>query len=431
MKYKLHSPTALFVFITVFIILFSGCSLESDYLDIIAEKIQLETYGDPVVPDDVYDLRITEAGAGEITITWTDPVEPTYSHAEISWTPEGTAVESVYKGENTFRLTDLGYGKKFYITVVAVTESEGRSDGVSIAITIPDTLRTITCITTADELAEINGSVDPASHYLLLNDLSLSEYTIGEGWNPIGSSSQPFMGTFDGNEYGISGLYISRSTAYNGLFGDVSTGTIMNLRLTSIAVHCQAADYVGGLAGRAIAGSVIKNILVSGDVSGSGATGGIIGAFEGDLQQASFRGGVSSETGNAGGLIGEHQEGPVSNSYAMATVNSNNGAGGNAGGIIGTSANGSVSFCYAKSNVTGAAFLDGLVAQRNGISVTSSYFDAEFFNGSTSPDTDEEKTTLEMKNQFTYSGWDFSNIWSIDTSGAINEGYPYLTAMTP
>ncbi|HPA94130.1 MAG TPA: hypothetical protein PLI39_09465, partial [Petrotogaceae bacterium] len=34
------------------------------------------------------------------------------------------------------------------------------------------------------------------------------------------------------------------------------------------------------------------------------------------------------------------------------------------------------------------------------------------------------KTTAEMKNQNTYTGWDFTNIWAIDSSK--NNGYPYL-----
>lgn len=61
-------------------------------------------------------------------------------------------------------------------------------------------------------------------------DLDLSNYT---NWQPIGNSSAPFSGQFDGNGFIIKNLTISRpNELYQGLFGYISsTGVITNLTL--------------------------------------------------------------------------------------------------------------------------------------------------------------------------------------------------------
>ena len=44
-------------------------------------------------------------------------------------------------------------------------------------------------------------------------------WTTGEGWQPIGDSSNAFTGQFEGNGFTISNLTIDRSTSDIGLFG--------------------------------------------------------------------------------------------------------------------------------------------------------------------------------------------------------------------
>lgn len=64
----------------------------------------------------------------------------------------------------------------------------------------------------------------------------------------------------------------------------------------------------------------------------------------------------------------------------------------------------------------------GLVGRNSG-TVISSYYNAQT---SSQKDTGkgDSKTTLEMRQQATYAGWDFEDIWSIDPG--TNEGYPSL-----
>ena len=55
--------------------------------------------------------------------------------------------------------------------------------------------------------------------------------------------------------------------------------------------------------------------------------------------------------------------------------------------------------------------------------ITSGYYDSET-SGQSDEGKGEPKTTAEMKQQSTYTGWDFENIWAI--APAKNNGYPYL-----
>ena len=74
--------------------------------------------------------------------------------------------------------------------------------------------------------------------FKLQKDLDVSNYISEnyptQGWLPIGTSSSPFKGTFNGNGHTISGLFINRSsTDYVGLFGYIQGATIQNLNINA------------------------------------------------------------------------------------------------------------------------------------------------------------------------------------------------------
>ena len=67
-------------------------------------------------------------------------------------------------------------------------------------------------------------------------------------WNPVGTSSLPFAGTFDGQGHSISGLYIGKTKQYNGLFGITDVGSMVkNLKLTNSAMDCVGQGEVNGI----------------------------------------------------------------------------------------------------------------------------------------------------------------------------------------
>ncbi len=112
-------------------------------------------------------------------------------------------------------------------------------------------------ISNYDELkrfaAEVNGdgnnNPNPVLCGILLNDISASASANGNPWTPIGTESQPYTGTFDGNGKKITGLTINDfSMDFVGLFGYVgSGGTVQNVALEGGTI--KGVDCVGGVAG--------------------------------------------------------------------------------------------------------------------------------------------------------------------------------------
>jgi len=109
-------------------------------------------------------------------------------------------------------------------------------------------------ITDWHELNEVRD--DLSAYYELGNNLDedtdgYDDYNTGEGWKPIGDSDNEFNGTFDGQNYIISDLYINRPEEDNvGLFGNTfrsPEGIVENIGLEYVNVT--GDERVGGLTG--------------------------------------------------------------------------------------------------------------------------------------------------------------------------------------
>jgi hypothetical protein len=59
--------------------------------------------------------------------------------------------------------------------------------------------------------------------------------------------------------------------------------------------------------------------------------------------------------------------------------------------------------------------------------ITNSYYNQTIDNGPKLDASLVGLTTAQMKMQESYINWDFGGSWAIDTTGVINDGYPYLT----
>jgi hypothetical protein len=105
-----------------------------------------------------------------------------------------------------------------------------------------------TAITNCTELQNIRNNL--SDDYYLANDINCSGFDYdGKGFMPIGNPSNKFTGTFDGNGYKITGLYINRgSSQYVGLFGWADLGSeITNVSLEEVDIN--GSYSVGGLVG--------------------------------------------------------------------------------------------------------------------------------------------------------------------------------------
>ena len=185
-------------------------------------------------------------------------------------------------------------------------------------------------ISTAEELAKLsemtNSGKIQGGNFYLADNIDLSGYQTGEGWTPIGTSANPFKGTFNGNGYVISNLYINTtaSTTNVGLFGVCNT--LKNVGVENAYVYAPNADYVGILTGsNRFHANTVTNCYSSGNVVGRSSVGGLGGRL---IVSDCYS--KANVTGNSavGGLIGG---GTVSNSFSTGNVSGNSIVGGIAG----------------------------------------------------------------------------------------------------
>ena len=144
----------------------------------------------------------------------------------------------------------------------------------------------------------------------------------GKEWTPIGRGSSPYTGTFDGGDHTITGLTVTGSNEYAGLFGYIgSGGKVKNVTLKDVKIESNHS---------------------------SGNVGGVAGWSYGNIEYCSVSGSVSSNS-TAGGVVGYQSDGAITGCNSSATVNAGNIAGGVAGG---TNSGASLTGCYATGDVT-------------------------------------------------------------------------------
>lgn len=197
-----------------------------------------------------------------------------------------------------------------------------------------------------------NGAID-------INITLTADITLTGEWAPIGiDDKHQYIGTFDGGNHTISGLTVTGSDEYAGLFGYIGKdgGTVKNVVLENVQITSDYQyGYVGGVAGYSRGN--IENCSVSGSVSSRCTAGGVVGQqFGGSItlcgSSATVKGtgevgGVAGKTDNSATLTACYATGNVTFERA-STINTF------AGGVVGFNGTGSIlTACYATGNVTG------------------------------------------------------------------------------
>jgi len=260
-----------------------------------------------------------------------------------------------------------------------------------------------------------------------IRNISLTEVNIKGAINVgglIGSSAGTVRhsyttGTVDGSEsvgglIGYSNNTVRSSNSASivtgrrilgGLIGFCEGGAVFNSYATGSVTG--SGDYIGGLAGNTYLGTTISNSYATGAVAGDDEVGGLIGLNRGPVSNS-----YSSSTVNGddmtGGLIGRNFN-AVSNTYASGAVTGDD----QVGGLIGESFN-TVSNSYASGAVSGRINVGGLIGDSHS-SVNTSYWDKNTSGQSSSSGSANSfgKTSAEMQEQATFSGWDID-----DTGGS-------------
>ena len=180
----------------------------------------------------------------------------------------------------------------------------------------------------------------------------------GIDWTPIGKdNNKAYTGTFDGGGKTITGLTVTGSNKYAGLFGRIgSGGTVKNVVLEGVQITSDnSSGYASGVAGNSW--GTIENCSVSGSVSGSFSVGGVVGyQFGGSITGCSSSASVKG-TQRAGGVAGTTNSGATLTAcYATGDVTVENDGTSNAlaGGVVGYNGGSStLTACYAAGNVSG------------------------------------------------------------------------------
>ncbi len=300
--------------------------------------------------------------------------------------------------------------------------------------------------------------------YKLMEDINLTA-----NWAPIGTSSEKFTGTFDGNGHAISNLNINTPTASMvGLFGYVSNADIRNLGIESGPILGKGD--VGALVGYADGTKIIGCYSKANVACNENYAGGLVGSAGNYtvISQCYTKGKVTTGT-YIGGIAGGIRTGTrVENCYSTGKVGQLLTSGGYTGGITGIASDlAIIEKCYAAGNVYGNIYAGGVsgmggaiknsVASNmeikisyNGNSPTNritgnqnaamsnniSYQDmAVKYNGFATRDFTINNTTdgvgrtatqLQQKETYEALGWNFSDIWEMNTT--ISE-FPILKAI--
>ena len=249
---------------------------------------------------------------------------------------------------------------------------------------------------------------------------------------PIGNSTTPFTGVFDGQRYEIHNAVINLPNEnYVGLFGavgqsDIDSGHILNLGVEDILVI--GNTWVGGLVGCVHYGGTIEACYVTGEISGKGATGGLCGESFGLISACYASANVNGSGASVGGLVG--QASYIYNCYSTGNV-TQVGDYGYAGGLAGSCENVSNSFSTGRVISEAAFWVGGLSGSGYSPNIESSFWDVETSLMRKSSGGIGVETSV-MQNPETYLNvyWDFvgeikngtKDIWYMPPEG----GYPLL-----
>ena len=184
----------------------------------------------------------------------------------------------------------------------------------------------------------------------------------GDGWDPI----HHFQARVEGNGHAVLNLYIDRDEDFVGLFGELGYHATVN-RLHLENVDITGGDYnVGALVGLSYA--EVSHSSSSGQVSGGGWVGGLIGETTAKVSSSYSTADVTSTGRVAGGLIGYTND-TVTHSFATGHV-----AGARrVGGLVGQNNGGLIADSYAAGRVTGQNRVGGLVGVNNSYGISHSY----------------------------------------------------------
>jgi hypothetical protein len=332
-------------------------------------------------------------------------------------------------------VSDLGYvrGSEKSFTTTIATETAPSGSGTSGD---PHIIASLANLNWLQDAANDTAWGDSYKQTANIEASATSTWNAGAGFSPVGTSTHPFSGSYDGQGYDIDSLYISRSGSnYQGLFGYTSSSAVIDsLGVTNVNVS--GHDFVGALVGLNSSGASVSQCYATGAVHAAyGDCGGLIGENVGSVAESFSNCSVTGGSNySMGGLVGYTPSGAgtISNCYTTGEVSVSCGG---AGGLVGNHSGGAIVNCYSVSKVSAPSAYGGLIGGNyTADPVTNSFFDTDS-TSSSAAGTGESSSSLKTLSTFTNPGWDFvlettngtNDYWDMDTTNkVINNGYPFL-----
>ena len=290
--------------------------------------------------------------------------------------------------------------------------------------------------------AKISDEVDVIDMSTVCHAADKSQNLEEVSWEPIGNTTNRYMGTFDGNNKTITNLYINANQEYSGLFGYTYRSAIKNLTfvnanvtntnsftgilvgygyggtyqniMTSTSCEVNGGDGTGGIAGK-LAGNAY-NCVNYATVQGKEQVGGLFSSYDSSksITACANYGKVTASSLWVGGLVGYFNGGTIQDCANYGDVKGTNRVGGMAGfvssgKIQNVFSYGNVSATYDMQEV-GMAFgfsssgaTEGMVAYYSGAKLTVKGKEKEvkaFGNGTPSEDKATGFTETQLKSGF-------------------------------
>lgn len=231
---------------------------------------------------------------------------------------------------------------------------------------------------TAEDPFLIATEQDLASLAFYVNDSSMTfkdfyfkqtaDIALSGAWSPIGIwgknaygyGNRPFSGVYDGGLKTITGLSITDTASYSGLFGLVRGAQFSNVVIKGAKLS--VGSYAGVLAGKMDSTTVENCSFEDVDIKGTDRVGGLVGeATHVQAKNVSVTGSVQG-VNSVGGVVGRVQDGSLENVTNKANVSGTTIVAGVVGSFASVASEGVISDAMNHGTVTGTKDVAGVVA---------------------------------------------------------------------
>ena len=302
-------------------------------------------------------ITYKEDASGLLTTASTIVTEKATDKKVITWKDWTTINTKYYTGIQVEGKITAPFEISYPTLSVTEFEGEGTAESPYLIKKLDDLILLGDIVNSVEE-ADYNGVSSlgkkynnsyTGAYFRMENDIDMSGYR----FSPIGDDWQHrFNGTFDGNNFSITGLSVSTGAAgYAALFGNAGDGSVIkNLTVKNPVIKSQEY-YAAAVAGWSQ--GTIENCHVSGaEIYNEGSVAGALAGVATVVKGCSADGcNVTGLAGHVGGLVGQVVK-LIENSYAVSTSVVADGVEGNpAGGLTGSLYEADAYNCYFSGSV--------------------------------------------------------------------------------